>query len=131
MDDAEMVEQDARQFVQQHGTKAVDVLGAHADIAATQGNGLSRQAWLDITDADPAHRRAVAALGNACVLIGKRLSRVGIAAPAKASAAALVGALWIQSSNHPSRQATGWRDQTQGSHCDEPCATDSCSTRAA
>jgi len=50
-DDQNMVDQVARQFIDQHGKSAPDILRQHADIAATQGNGLSTQAWLDIAEA--------------------------------------------------------------------------------
>ena len=46
-----MVDQVAWQFIDQHGKSAPDILRQHADIAATQGNGLSTQAWLDIAAA--------------------------------------------------------------------------------
>ena len=50
MNDQKMVEHVARQFIEQHGTNAVDILRGHADRAATEGDGPSSQTWLDIAD---------------------------------------------------------------------------------
>lgn len=50
-DDQKMVDRVARQFVNQYGKRAPDVLREHADVAATQGNGLSAETWLDIAEA--------------------------------------------------------------------------------
>ena len=50
-DDQKIVEHVARQFIDRHGKCAPDILRQHADIDATQGNGLSTQAWLDIAEA--------------------------------------------------------------------------------
>jgi hypothetical protein len=46
-----LVRRVARQFIELHGTNAVDVLCGHADRAATEGDGASSQTWLDIADA--------------------------------------------------------------------------------
>ena len=50
-DDQKMIDHVARQFIDRHGKRAPDILRQHADIAATQGNGLSTRAWLDIAEA--------------------------------------------------------------------------------
>ena len=49
MDDRELVEHVARQFVQRHGSGAVEVLREHADCCV--GDNVSAEAWLDIADA--------------------------------------------------------------------------------
>jgi len=49
MDDHDVVEHVARQFVRRHGAGAVDVLRERADCSA--GDCISADAWLDIADA--------------------------------------------------------------------------------
>jgi hypothetical protein len=46
--DQEIFEHVARELVERHGTDAIDVLREYADWAATEGDDLSVQAWLDI-----------------------------------------------------------------------------------
>jgi hypothetical protein len=49
MDDDDLVEHVARQFVRRHGVCAIEVLRERADCCA--GDDCSADAWLDIADA--------------------------------------------------------------------------------
>jgi hypothetical protein len=51
MEDGDLVEKVAREFVEQHGPDAVPILREHAEAADMNGDGLSAQTWRDIADA--------------------------------------------------------------------------------
>jgi hypothetical protein len=50
-DDQALIEEVAREFVERHGSDAVDVLRENAEIADGIADELSVRSWLDITDA--------------------------------------------------------------------------------
>jgi hypothetical protein len=51
MDDAQLVEKVARDFLDWHGAGAVNVLRDRAEQASVEGDPVSEQAWRDIANA--------------------------------------------------------------------------------
>jgi hypothetical protein len=50
-DDADLVEQVAREYVQRHGSDSIAILREPADAAEEMGDVLSAKAWREIADA--------------------------------------------------------------------------------